>query len=991
MSKSIEMPSEGGVETDILQWLNEIGWETYGEEEDRGYGATVLDEQYDRDLSEIIYWDILKEKIIELNDKMNEKEANQFLNSLKRDLSSEDLITANETFTNFLRSGKKYTYNDGNTGYVTLVNLNPNQTDANRWIAANQFQVRREKEIRPDIVCFVNGIPLVISELKSTTRGKTYQDGINDLRSYQKNVPRLFIPALFNVAADDSTLRYGSINAPHEHYNPWRDDDLEFGNDLKEAVFALLRKDILADLLDRYVFYEGATGDDIKIVPRHMQYYATEEILTRVESSNKDSGLIWHTQGSGKSYTMVFAAWNLLERGFLDNPQVLLVVDTDKLRTQMENTLSHIDFPRFEVAKSMDHLQELLMEGSSKLILSTIHMFEDVDAEVQTNNQTVVFVDEAHRYMEKDLGISLRAAIPDAQHFGFTGTPVREQERDTFDNYSPEGEETLHQYSIEDGIKDGVVLPVHFNVKQQEWEIDKTSLDVEFDESFDTYNIEKKKKIIRQHVTRSTLAELRPRVEKVVLDIIDHYERKLEPNGWKGMVVTPTRRAAALYGDELRKLRDPEDIEVLVTSRGDDQKLIQKFHTTKQKRESIVQRFKNPDEYENDPKILVVCDMLLTGFDAPILKTIYLDRNLKNHNLLQAIARTNRPDDGKVNGEIVDYAGVFASGNIEDALQYDAETRSRAAQDIDKLLDKFEDLLTETMEIFEEIDKVDSQEAVNDSVALAKENSAQFEDNCTRLEDMYESIAPDKRLKTRDLRHKYEWLINIHRAYKRRRRDPDPEGDFGEKTQKIIEDNVEPGEIKDETPIYKLEIGTEHLERTRDLEPRAKAAEISHATQEHLQGRQTTNPRYQRISQRVQQLVNDWQSGDLEPPEVAEKLEEAEKEAISVEQQQDELGMSETEHAVYSVFTDEYDVKADEATAITNDIIKRFEQIETDFDKWHISDKKQKEIYQMVVRTLVIEHDRKDLYHQEGLTEDIVEYIIRNEQPKTSNPTNINN
>jgi len=173
-------------------------------------------------------------------------------------------------------------------------------------------------------------------------------------------------------------------------------------------------------------------------------------------------------------------------------------------------------------------------------------------------------------------------------------------------------------------------------VRQQEWEIDESALDEEFERSFANLDVEEKSEIIRKHVTRSELAELRPRVENVVLDIVDHYEEKVEPNGWKAMVVTPTRRAAALYGEELQKLRDPEDIEVLVTSQGDDEKLIQKFHTTKEQRESIVQRFKNPDEYEDDPKILVVCDMLLTGFDAPLLKTMYLDRNLKNHNLLQA-------------------------------------------------------------------------------------------------------------------------------------------------------------------------------------------------------------------------------------------------------------------------------------------------------------------------------------------------------------------
>jgi type I restriction enzyme R subunit len=976
-SEPIETPSETGVEIDILQWLDEMGWETYGK--DGGYGATVLDQQYDRDLSEVVYWNILKEQLIALNEKMDEREADRFLNSLQRDLKAENLVAANEKFTRLLRKGKKHTYDDGETEYVTLVDFE--DLDANRWTAANQFRVHREKAIRPDVVCFVNGIPLVVWELKSATQGNTYQDAITDLVSYQDDVPRLFVPVLFNVASDDLEFRYGAVNAPAEHYYPWRDDDADLDNDLMEAVVALFQKRVLADLLDRYVFYEEAAGGDLKIVPRYMQYYVTEAILDRVEDPDKDSGLVWHTQGSGKSYTMVFAAWNLLERSFLDNPQVLLVVDTDKLRTQMENTLSNIEFPRFEVAESMDHLQELLEEGSSKLVLTTIQMFEDVDAEVQTNDETVVFVDEAHRYMEKDLGISLQAAIPDAQHFGFTGTPVREEERDTFDNYSPKGEETLHQYSIKDGIDDGVVLPVHFDVRQQEWEIDESALDEEFERSFADLNVEKKSEIIRKHVTRSELAELRPRVENVVLDIVDHYEEKVEPNSWKAMVVTPTRRAAALYGEELQKLRDPEDIEVLVTSQGDDEKLIQKFHTTKEQRESIVQRFRNPDEYEDDPKILVVCDMLLTGFDAPLLKTMYLDRNLKNHNLLQAIARTNRPADGKVNGEIVDYAGVFASGNIEDALEYDAETRNHAAKDVDELLDDFEELLAETMDIFEDVAKVDSQEAVNNAVALANEHRATFEDNYARLQDMYESIAPDKRLETRGLRGPYQWLNRIHLAYRRSQRDPDPEEDVREKTLEIIEENVDVGEIKNNTPIYK--ISEEHLEKAQDLEPKAKATEIAHATQDHLQGRRTTNPRYQRISQRVEQLVNDWRSGDLEAPEVAEGLEEAEKEALAVGEQREELEMSESEYAVYSALTDSYDVEEAEAAAIAADILDGLEEIDTGFDGWHMSDRVRKEIRQTVIRTLVGEHDRKDLYDKEGLVREIVEYLIRNEQAES--------
>lgn len=975
-TEPIEELSETGIEVDALQWLDEIGWETHGK--DGGYGASVLDERYNRDLSEVIYRDILKNKIVEFNEKMDESEGDRFLKSLSRDLSCKNLVAANEKFTQLLRNGKKHTYDDGETEYVTLVDFD--DLDSNRWIAVNQFRVHREDFRRPDIVCFLNGIPIVVCELKSATQGNTHHDAISDLVAYQEDVPRLFVPVLFNVAADEFKLRYGGIDASPEFYNPWRpDDDNDPDNEVKAAVSSVFRKETIANLLDRYVFYEESAGGDLKIVPRYMQYYATEALLKRATDPAKESGLIWHTQGSGKSYTMIFAAWNLLERGYLENPQVLLIVDTDKLRTQMENTLSNIDFPRFEVARSMDHLQELLEEGSSKLVLTTIHMFEDVEAEVQTNEDTVVFVDEAHRYMEKDLATNLHAGLPDAQHFGFTGTPVREEERNTFENYSPgegkfQDKEYLHRYSIEDGINDGVVLPVHFDVRPQKWEIDQEGLDEEFERSFSDLGVDQKSEIIEKHVTRSELAELRTRVEEVAFDIVDHYEAKVEPNSWKAMVVTPTRRSAALYGEELQKLRDPEDIEVLVTSQGDDEKPIQKFHTTNEEREVIVQRFKNPEEHENDPEILIVCDMLLTGFDAPILKTMYLDRNLKNHNLLQAIARTNRPANGKVNGEIVDYASVFE--NLDDALDYDATTRDNAARDVAKLLTKFEDIIDETMAIFEEVDKVDSQEEVNRAVALANENQATFEDNFSRLEDLYESIAPDKRLKTRGLTEEYGWINKIHLAYRRSKRDEEPEKDAREKTRQIIDRYVDIEEIRDDIPVYKL--SEEHLDAVQNLEPKAKATEIAHAVKDHLQGRSTTNPRYQRISQRVTRLVDDWRSGKIESSEVAERLEAVERETLSVNDEHDKLDMTETEYAVYSALLDDHDVDREEANEIAADVVRGFEKIDTDFRGWHMSDKKQSEISRMLIRTLVVDHDRKDLYER-NLDEEILEYLIQNE------------
>jgi len=345
------LPSEAGVEYSILTWLDNLGWETYGHDRDRG--AEILDKKYERSHNEVIYWAILEEQLIELNEEITEDNVGAFLNSLKRDLAHDNLLEANQKFHQLLRGGKKFkvTRPDGSEEYVYVDLIDHEEIDHNRFIAANQFTVRQTETKRPDVNLFVNGIPIVTMELKSSAQDNDYWDAIQDLHELENKVSRLFVPGPLNIAGDSLELRYGAVGAPTEFYQEWNEAPTEHedANPMKQAVQALLNPETLLDLLDNFVFYEEQANGDAKIVPRYMQYYAVNELLHRVRKGRYKRGLVWHTQGSGKSYTMLYAAHNLLNRDLLDNPQILVTVDTDKLRAQMRDTLAKIGFDRWEV------------------------------------------------------------------------------------------------------------------------------------------------------------------------------------------------------------------------------------------------------------------------------------------------------------------------------------------------------------------------------------------------------------------------------------------------------------------------------------------------------------------------------------------------------------------------------------------------------------------------------------------------------------------
>jgi type I restriction enzyme R subunit len=989
----VSIPSEGGVERSLLSWLDGLGWETHGQ--DGGRGANTLDEAYGRDSHEVIYWELLAERVVALNDPVTEDNVEKFIASLRRDLDTENLIDGNQAFYELLTKGKTFSVQDGNgeneTVYVDLIDYeNP---ENNRFHAANQFSVSRETTIRPDVNLFVNGIPLVTMELKSLAQDNDWHDAVSDLKNYEDDVPRLFVPGLFNIAADTMELRYGAVGAPNEFYEPWNvnTDQIDDGNPMQQAVTALCNPDTILDLLKHFVFFERRAGGDAKIVPRYMQYYAVNRILERVREGVHDRGLIWHTQGSGKSFTMLYAAENLLSRpAVAKNPQVFIIVDTDKLNSQMRDQLANLSLERWTKAESIDHLQQLIEEGSSQLVLTTIQKFENVDPDTQGNDEVIVMSDEAHRFMEADLGSRLKAALPDCTHFGFTGTPVREGEREkdknTFREFSPEGEDYLHRYSVKQGIDDGLILPVYFTLRHEmEWQIDEAGLDEEFEHEFRGLTTDEKREAIRENVTATTLAEIEPRVDRAVEEIDTHYNEHVAPNGWKGMVVTPSRRSAAMYGERLVERRGEDEVEVLYTATNDDPDLIQQFHTDSEERDSIIKAFKQTDEEADEvtPKLLVVHNMLLTGFDAPILKTMYLDRNLKNHNLMQAIARTNRPAAGKENGEIVDFQGVFE--NIDDALDYDAETKAYAARDKDELYADLKAQLETVMDTFDGIPKNDSQEAAYEAVERISTHPErrEFKQGFRRLQNLYEAVAPDKRLINEGIERDYKWLSRIHVAFKRTTGgEDDPEVDMREKTREIINENVEITAIKDDFPTYKL--GEEFLEDVEGLDnPGVKASQIAHATREHLHPRENQNPRYKRLSERVTDIVERWQGDEMSDPDAVEALKSVEKETLEVQKEAEEQGMGDAEFAIYTHLTEETAgvIDSDEqAEEVAAEIVSQFdERVDRSYPGWQTNSQTIAEIERILLDVLVKNHDLGELISGgDEFVDDVRNYLIRN-------------
>lgn len=724
------------VQNPLVKYATDIGWAYLPQSEAitlrQGEGGLFL-------------YETLRRKLIDLNPGIVTEENVEAI--IGRIESVRNDIDGNCEILKWLR-GKKSVYVESEkrernirlVDYDGLENNVLNVTD--EWSYTNG-----KNSNRADVVFILNGIPVAIVETKSAR--KDLDEALVQIRRYHIETPELLTsPQIFDITHVLDFYYAPTWNLDRKAIFNWKDE--EPGNFEKKVKVFFARERFLRLLGEWIVFF---TKDDElkKAVLRQHQSRAVEKIVARVMDPLKKTGLVWHTQGSGKTFTMIKAAELILR--LPTKPTVLMLVDRNELEGQLSGWLVNmLGEGAHKPVESKKELRALLTSGYRGLIVSMIHKFDRADECLSDRSDIYALIDEAHRSTGGDLGNYLVAALPNATLIGFTGTPIDKTAygKGTFKIFGKEDEAGyLDKYSIAESIEDGATKPLHYALAPNEIRVPQEQLEKEFfalAEAEGISDIEELNKILERAVNLRNFLKGNERIEKVAKYVADHFTKNVEPLGYKAFLVGVDREACALYKKALDKHLPPEYSRVVYTKGHNDDELKKEFHISEVEEKKIRKAFLKPDLA---PKILIVTDKLLTGYDAPLLYCMYLDKPMRDHTLLQAIARVNRPYEdnyGKAKpcGFVLDFVGIFE--RLERALAFDSDVVSGVIKNLDVLKGRFAALMGETAPKYLPLcparpDDKDVERAIE---ALAdKEDRKAFFDFYKELEMLYEIISPD--------------------------------------------------------------------------------------------------------------------------------------------------------------------------------------------------------------------------------------------------------
>ena len=630
--------------------------------------------------------------------------------------------------------------------------------DNNDFIVTNQFKVQGFKNpIFPDVMIFVNGIPLVIIECKDPTIPRPIEQAFEKNFTHYQNpgqgYEKLFFYNHCMIATCGTLARVGTLESHINYYARWaeaypfsEEDVKKFGNgrarEQEILIAGLLSKQNLMNHLQNFVIYETINGQKIKKVGKHQQFRAVSKSMNRLKEDEdiKDKGgVIWHTQGSGKSLSMLWFASQLMYK--FGNPPIVIITDRKQLDKQIHETFKSCGFPTPIRAKSGKHLGELLENARGKTIMTIIDKFS-TETKIHTDEKVICLVDEAHRSQFKVNAEQMRVAMPNAVFFGFSGTPIDKNDKSVYRVFGP----MLDKYGFKESQADGATLPIRYFGKLPELFVEGgDTIEQVFDRVIGqdkTISSEMLEKLKKQYVTKGKIAEAPSRIKRIALDIVTHYTTHIEPNGYKAMIVASSREAAVLYKKELDKLNAPAS-KIIMTSNlgetGKDEQSWDDYYLSSEQREAESEKFKSAD----DPtKILIVVDMLLVGYDVPICQVLYLDKGIREHNLLQAIARVNRPyDEPKTFGLIIDYSGI--TKELQEALEmFEQQDIEGALDPIDDLLKQLEYRHLDVMKYFVGIDRKNYDSIIERFEPI--DTREKFEYDFKMFSKALDAVLPDK-------------------------------------------------------------------------------------------------------------------------------------------------------------------------------------------------------------------------------------------------------
>ena len=857
-------------------------------------GWTFIDrDALPRQPQEVLVESHLRDSLVRLNPTIAERpeRADEVLYRLRAAIMTvrdTGLVKANEEFAAWLLGERSMPFGE-NGEHVTIRLIDFDTLKNNRFVVTQQFTFRAGKtEKRADIVLLVNGMPLVIIEAKTPVRSsESWLDGALQINEdYEKNVPELFVPNVFSVATEGKEYRYGSVRMPVEMWGPWRledDDTLPSMEQVEKAVTSMLRPGMVLDMLSSFTAYATHKGKQrIKIIARYQQVNGVNKIVDRVIAGKPRKGLIWHFQGSGKSLLMLFAARKLRLHPALKNPTVLVVVDRIDLDSQISGTFYAADMANLVRTESRKELEDLLAKDARKVIITTIHKFAEADGVLNKRDNIIVMVDEAHRTQEGDLGRKMRDALPNAFLFGLTGTPINRADRNTFYAFGADEDENgyMSRYGLDDSLRDGATKPLHFEPRLVNLHIDQKAIEEAYKELTAGLTDDDRDKLGKAAAKMAVLVKAPARIAAICADIAKHFQEKVAPNGFGAQVVTFDRESCMLYKKELGKHLPPE-VSDIVMSVNSGETEYEAYKRDRDAEEKLLDRFRDP----KDPlKILIVTSKLLTGFDAPILQTMYLDKPLRDHTLLQAICRVNRPySEEKTHGLIVDYLGIF--DDVAQALQFDEKGVRKAVSNIAELVGKLPAAMQKCLAYFAGCDRtLQGYEGLIAAQECLPNNTVRdaFAADFSVLSKIWEAVSPDPVLTQYE--KDFRWLVQVYESLK-----PSTGTGrllwhrLGAKTIELIHQNVHVDAVRDD--LDTLVLDADLLQAVLgDPDPAKKGREISIKLTARLR-KHAGNPKYKALAERLEDLKNRHEQGLLVSIDFLKALLDLAKDVVRLERE----------------------------------------------------------------------------------------------------------
>ena len=895
--------SENKIQKNSINLLQSLGYKFISREENLKLrnGKT----------SEVLFREILTQKLGEINGyeykgkryKFSQSNILKAVDELAGVSLNEGLMVANERITNLLLLGTSLEENleDGTRRSFFFKFIDFENLQNNDFYVTEEFEVSRvsqsdaQKHRRPDLVLFINGIPIVVIELKKSS--VSLENGIKQLEKEQgkDEIAHLFKYIQLTIAANGSGARYGTTGTPFKFYSVWKEqDEAKAKERLKSVVkdrkistldttlFALLSKDRLLRLIRHYILFDKR----MKKVCRYQQFFAIEETLKRVstlEDGARVGGLIWHTQGSGKSLTMVILT-KLLKQIY-PNSKIIVVTDRIDLDEQIHGTFKNTDVKAGRASSGSDLIEKL--QSGVSVITTLVHKFEKVKNQkvVIRDGDIFVLVDESHRTQGGDLHKAMKKALPLACYIGFTGTPLLKREKNSFAKFGGE----IHRYTIDDAVKDGAVLPLLYEGRYVGQEVlDPDGLTRKFDLISRELGDEAKRDLQQKWARFERVASSEQRLELIAVDINEHIKKTLKKSGFKAMLATQRKYDAIKYHEIFEEFGEIKSAYVISSNEHEELEGGHKEYVAKAWQETIrgygseeeyLKHVKDEFVYGDEIDLLIVVDKLLTGFDAPRASTLYIDKQLKEHNLLQAIARVNRLYDGKDYGYIIDYRGLL--GELDEALTsyaslsgFDPEDLTGAVIDVrseiikaktyythlDDLFSgvKFKDDLESYVAVLEDVQKRDDFKEWLSQFARAFKLALSSEKICDILSD--EEIKAYKQ--------KVKFYNELRKAVQLRYHEACDFGKYEAQMQKLLDTYVSAKEVNELTKLVNI-FETEFDDEVQRVEGKnAKADTIISAVSAVVKEKMDSNPAfYKSIAQQIQDIIDEYKAKRLSEEE----------------------------------------------------------------------------------------------------------------------------